>query len=141
MQSTLIRRSPSSTLLTVYKVSQEHEIYQPTWKLPQPQQSRTSMRGTTLTSTLSLSPSCKPAHKPTKKPSPPDYQCYKTGRPACCSKNRGKDCPTYMTMCNYPEGYYGWNYCTTAPAPDYTCYPIAVAAVIPLVAPKKEVEQ
>jgi hypothetical protein len=76
-----------------------------------------------------------PTRKPTTKPSPPtpdgqsictrspDYKCYKTtGRPECCYKNNGKNCPTYMTMCNnYPEGYTGWDYCTRAP--DNNCYP------------------
>jgi hypothetical protein len=74
----------------------------------------------------------KPTRKPTKMPSPtprgqsictrsPDYTCYKSGRPQCCSKKNGKDCPKEMTICdNYPEGMTGWNYCTNSP--DYKCY-------------------
>mmetsp|Transcript_46 Transcript_46/g.58 ORF Transcript_46/g.58 Transcript_46/m.58 type:complete len:304 (-) Transcript_46:56-967(-) len=73
-----------------------------------------------------------PTRKPTKKPSStprgqsicvrsPDYDCYKSGRPQCCSKNNGKDCPKEMTMCdNHPEGGGGWNYCTQSP--DFDCY-------------------
>jgi hypothetical protein len=81
------------------------------------------------------SPTRKPTQKPTKKPSPspptpgssicawsPDYSCYKTGQPECCSNNGGRDCPSNDTMCNnYPEGYTGWNYCTYKP--NYNCYP------------------
>lgn len=74
-----------------------------------------------------------PTRKPTKKPSPsppgssictrsPDYSCYTTGQPECCSYNGGRNCPSYDTMCNnYPEGYTGWNYCTSQP--NYNCYP------------------
>eukprot|EP00985_Skeletonema_marinoi_P007650 scaffold3388_cov114-Skeletonema_marinoi.AAC.3 len=77
----------------------------------------------------------KPTRKPTKKPSPPsptpgsnictrspDYSCYKTGQPECCSYNGGRNCPSYDTLCNnYPEGYTGWDYC--AYQPNYNCYP------------------
>jgi len=80
-------------------------------------------------------PTKKPTQKPTKRPSPPppspgssictwspDYSCYKTGQPECCSYNGGRNCPSYDTMCNnYPEGYMGWNYCTYQP--DFNCYP------------------
>lgn len=51
----------------------------------------------------------------------PDYDCYQTGHPACCSENGGKDCPDYLTMCdNHAEGEGGFDYCTNAP--DYDCY-------------------
>lgn len=80
-------------------------------------------------------PTRKPTKKPTKRPTPappspgssictwsPDYSCYKTGQPECCSYNGGRNCPNYDTMCNnYPEGLTGWNYCTYPP--DYNCYP------------------
>ena len=80
-------------------------------------------------------PTRTPTRKPTKKPSPPsptpgssictrspDYSCYKTGQPECCSYNGGRNCPSYYTMCNnYPKGYTGWDYC--AYQPDYNCYP------------------
>ena len=77
-------------------------------------------------------PTKKPTRKPTKSPShapgssictrSPDYSCYKTGQPECCSHNGGRNCPSYMTMCNnYPAGYTGWNYC--AYQPDLNCYP------------------
>ena len=52
----------------------------------------------------------------------PDYKCYKTGYPECCSYNDGRDCPSYQTMCdNYPEDKYGWDYCDFGP--DFDCYP------------------
>jgi len=51
----------------------------------------------------------------------PDYKCYKTGRPACCSDDE-YTCPDYMTMCdNYPEDYVGTSYCTYTP--EYGCDP------------------
>ena len=51
----------------------------------------------------------------------PDYKCYKTGRPACCSDDE-YTCPDYMTMCdNYPEDYAGTSYCSYAP--EYGCDP------------------
>lgn len=72
----------------------------------------------------------KPTRRPTRKPSPSpqpkicqvrDYKCYKSGRPSCCDKKNGKDCPKEMTMCdNHPEGMTGWNYCSYGP--DYDCW-------------------
>lgn len=51
----------------------------------------------------------------------PDYDCYKTGRPACCSENEGENCPSFMTMCdNHASGMSGTSYCTWGP--DYGCY-------------------
>lgn len=89
----------------------------------------TTKQGTTCYS-LYIQPSNPPAPSPKKPTSPPgssictrspDYNCYITGRPSCCSKNNGKNCPSEMTICdNYPEGYTGWSYCTDGP--DYTCY-------------------
>ena len=50
----------------------------------------------------------------------PDYECYQTGWPACCSVNDGASCPDYMTICdNFPSGSAGTSYCTYSP--DYTC--------------------
>ena len=50
----------------------------------------------------------------------PDYECYKTGRPACCDS--GFSCPSFMTMCdNTGAGMTGGNYCTNAP--DFGCWP------------------
>lgn len=81
-------------------------------------------------------PTHKPTRRPTRKPSPPppaprgesictwapEFDCYKTGWPECCDFNGGRNCPKYQTMCNnYPEGWTGWNYCTTAP--NFSCYP------------------
>jgi hypothetical protein len=82
------------------------------------------------------SPTRRPTRRPTRKPSPsppapgssictwgaPDYDCYITGRPECCSYNGGRNCPNYMTMCNnYPADETGWDYCTNQP--NYSCYP------------------
>lgn len=51
----------------------------------------------------------------------PDYKCYKTGRPACCSDDE-YECPNYMTMCdNHGEGMTGTSYCTYSP--QYGCDP------------------
>lgn len=53
---------------------------------------------------------------------PKDFDCYKTGRPACCSEDGGENCPDFMTMCdNHSEDTTGYNYCTTAP--QYGCDP------------------
>eukprot|EP00986_Skeletonema_menzelii_P018929 scaffold26820_cov171-Skeletonema_menzelii.AAC.1 len=50
-----------------------------------------------------------------------DFDCYKTGRPACC--NSGYTCPSFMTMCdNTGAGVGGSNYCSSW-APDYSCWP------------------
>ena len=50
-----------------------------------------------------------------------DFECYKTGRPACCSDDE-YTCPNFMTMCdNHPEAYTGTSYCTNAP--EYGCDP------------------
>ena len=50
----------------------------------------------------------------------PDYHCYKTGRPACCSDDE-YTCPDFMTMCdNHPENTSGTSYCSSW-SPDYTC--------------------
>lgn len=49
-----------------------------------------------------------------------DYDCYKTGRPACCDDDE-YTCPDYMTMCdNTGEDETGTSYCTNAP--DNDCY-------------------
>ncbi|KAL7523321.1 hypothetical protein ACHAWF_000474 [Thalassiosira exigua] len=51
----------------------------------------------------------------------PDYECYQTGWPPCCSENNGDDCPSFQTMCNNQgEGETGSSYCTYAP--DYQCW-------------------
>lgn len=51
----------------------------------------------------------------------PDYRCYKTGRPACCSVDDGENCPSEMTICdNHGEDMTGTSYCTSSP--DYQCY-------------------
>ncbi len=71
----------------------------------------------------------KPTRRPTRKPARQpeictrelDYKCYKSGRPSCCDKNNGRDCPKEMTICdNHPEGKSGWNYCSFSP--DYKCW-------------------
>lgn len=49
----------------------------------------------------------------------PDYDCYKTGRPACCDSDY--TCPSYMTMCdNTPSDFSGGSVCSYAP--DYQRY-------------------
>lgn len=30
----------------------------------------------------------------------PDYSCYKSGRPSCCGRNRGRDCPKQEPRCD-----------------------------------------
>ena len=51
----------------------------------------------------------------------PDFQCYKTGQPACCSTDYS--CPPFMTMCdNTGAGVTGSNYCGSS-APDFGCWP------------------
>mmetsp|Transcript_25400 Transcript_25400/g.36251 ORF Transcript_25400/g.36251 Transcript_25400/m.36251 type:complete len:283 (+) Transcript_25400:189-1037(+) len=51
----------------------------------------------------------------------PNYDCYKTGHPECCSEDNGANCPNYLTICdNHAEGESGFDYCTDAP--DYQCY-------------------
>ena len=51
----------------------------------------------------------------------PDWDCYKTGHPQCCSVDGGANCHDYLTMCdNYAEGMSGTDYCTNSP--EYQCY-------------------
>ena len=50
----------------------------------------------------------------------PDYDCYKSGRPACCDSDY--NCPSFMTMCdNVSSGVGGHSVCTWSP--DYGCWP------------------
>ena len=51
-----------------------------------------------------------------------DYECYKHGRPKCCTENDGKDCPSEMTICdNFPENWTGTlSYCSGAP--NFACW-------------------
>ena len=51
----------------------------------------------------------------------PDYGCYETGRPTCCSEDDGENCPDFLTMCdNHAKGVTGFDYCTNSP--DFSCY-------------------
>eukprot|EP00578_Thalassiosira_sp_NH16_P017578 CAMPEP_0181119740 /NCGR_PEP_ID=MMETSP1071-20121207/23762_1 /TAXON_ID=35127 /ORGANISM="Thalassiosira sp., Strain NH16" /LENGTH=252 /DNA_ID=CAMNT_0023204305 /DNA_START=148 /DNA_END=903 /DNA_ORIENTATION=+ len=50
----------------------------------------------------------------------PDNDCYKSGWPACCSENNGRDCPSFPTMCDNNGRKRGSSYCTHSP--EYGCY-------------------
>jgi len=79
--------------------------------------------GSTCYRVTDVEPAPTPAPQPRKKDictGQKDYDCYKTGRPACCSSDE-YECPDFMTMCdNHPERMSSPSYCVWSP--DYKCY-------------------